>query len=131
MVVLTFHVGVCVFRVGCNSAADVTYNTASFPYLIKTLTSLLQPRAPRNDPTHPNSNPEPKPSPLLLLAYKERDSSERELWELAKENGIWMEMVDVITGHEAAGRSEGEGDEEPGAGATEIWIGGMGERPGC
>lgn len=53
---------------------------------------------------------------MLLLAYKERDASERELWGMAEEKGLKMEMVDIIRGHEAEGK----------AGATEIWIGGMG-----
>ncbi|KAJ9120634.1 hypothetical protein QFC22_002563 [Naganishia vaughanmartiniae] len=114
-------------RIDIVIAADVTYNTASFPCLIKTLTSLLNP-APDTYINKPNTSGRPKessPSPLLLLAYKERDASERELWELAKENGIWMELVDVIRGHEAVGQSGGVEV----AGATEIWIGGMGERP--
>lgn len=89
------------------SAADVTYNTASFPALINTLSALL--------------NPSTGPAPFLLLAYKERDPSERELWHMAETRGIWWEMVDVIKGHEAEGA---------GAGATEIWVAGRGERPG-
>lgn len=87
-----------------NSAADVTYNTASFPSLVSTLVSLLRPDAQGN-------------TPMLLLAYKERDPSERELWDMARARGLTLELVDVITGHEEQGM----------AGATEIWIGGMGE----
>lgn len=52
---------------------------------------------------------------MLLLAYKERDPSERELWGMAEAQGIRLELVDVIRGHEADGKP----------GATEIWIGGM------
>ncbi|KAJ9105417.1 hypothetical protein QFC21_001788 [Naganishia friedmannii] len=109
-------------------AADVTYNTASFPHLIKTLTSLLGPtsRTHKPDASDPDQEMSSSRSPLLLLAYKERDASERELWEMARENGIWMEMVDVIRGHEASPTFEGD---EAVAGATEIWIGGMSERP--
>lgn len=97
----------------------MTYNTASFPHLIKTLTSLLNPA----NQTHDKPSA-PARAPLLLLAYKERDASERELWDLAKQHGIWMELVDVITGHEGDRPSE----EGAGGGATEIWIGGMGEK---
>lgn len=73
---------------------------------MQTLSALLQPSPPDSQ------------APLLLLAYKERDPSERELWQMARERGIWMEKVDVITGHERHGAE----------GATEIWIGGAGPR---
>lgn len=92
----------------------MTYNTASFPYLIQTLSALLQPAPTDSDSTTTQR-------PLLLLAYKERDPSERELWQMAHESGIWMDKVDVVAGHEVPlGREEG---------ATEIWIGGVGPRP--
>lgn len=91
---------------GVISAADVTYNTASFPALISTLRALLHPASSASAP------------PLLLLAYKQRDPAERELWRLAREQGIEMHLVDVIRGHEAVGAE----------GATEIWIGGVGLR---
>ncbi|KAJ9091651.1 hypothetical protein QFC19_009021 [Naganishia cerealis] len=95
-------------------AADVTYNTASFPALVKTLRSLLQPTGTTTPP------------PLFLLAYKERDASERDLWAMARQEGIWLDKVDVIPGHEqGAGEERGE---ESRPGATEIWIGGMGDR---
>lgn len=48
-------------------AADVTYNTSSFPALLCTLITILTPPTPTS------------PLPLLLLAYKQRDESEREL----------------------------------------------------
>ncbi|KAJ7890574.1 putative methyltransferase-domain-containing protein [Mycena olivaceomarginata] len=52
--------------------ADVTYNTASFPSLVRSLKKLV--------------NLSPK-RPRVLLGYKERDSGERALWEMAEEAG--------------------------------------------
>jgi len=77
-------------------AADVTYNTASFPSLVHTLTNLL----------HPTSGERP----YLLLAYKQRDPAERELWGMLAERGVGMELVDEVRGAEEEGR-------------VEIWIG--------
>lgn len=79
-------------------AADVTYNTSAFPSLLSTLTSLLHPSAGLSN------------RPLLVLAYKERDPAERELWDMLKKRGIDMVMVDEIKGAEDYG-------------LTEIWIG--------
>ena len=68
----------------------MTYNTASFPSLVKTLTSLLSlPFA-----------------PPLLLAYKERDSAERELWTMLKEQGVALDLVDRVRGAEEEGQVE-------------------------
>lgn len=72
------------------SAADVTYNTASFPSLLKTLTSLL---------SHARA-------PKLLLAYKERDPGERELWGLLEQRGVMLELVGKIRGAEEDGQVE-------------------------
>jgi hypothetical protein len=58
--------------------ADVTYNTSSFPSLIRTLSNLVR------------MGPEP---PLVLLGYKERDPDERKLWDMAKSVGIIFEKV--------------------------------------
>ncbi|KAL0066077.1 hypothetical protein AAF712_006908 [Marasmius tenuissimus] len=76
--------------------ADVTYNTSSFPALIRTLSSLV------------SLNPKEKP-PTILLGYKERDSAERTLWDMARETGIQFTQVDSV----------------PGTGDVpiEIWIG--------
>jgi hypothetical protein len=74
--------------------------------LISTLVNLLS-----SDPSKGGE------APMLLLAYKERDASERELWGMAQAKGLKLEMVDIIRGHEADGK----------AGATEIWIGRMGQ----
>ncbi|KAK1222138.1 hypothetical protein PQX77_015066 [Marasmius sp. AFHP31] len=76
--------------------ADVTYNTSSFPALIRTLSSLV------------SLNPKDKP-PTILLGYKERDSAERTLWDMAHEIGIQFTQVDSV----------------PGTGDVpiEIWIG--------
>lgn len=80
--------------------ADVTYNTASFPSLIRTVTTLAKPIK-----THR--------MPLILLGYKERDPAERSLWSMAADVGINFTQVSSRTG---AGQ-------EP----VEIWIGKMSE----
>ncbi|WWC68720.1 uncharacterized protein I206_102654 [Kwoniella pini CBS 10737] len=77
-------------------AADVTYNTSTFPSLLRTLISLF------------TSNSLIKP--LLILAYKQRDPAERELWNMLSSNGIQMIMIDKIQGTQ----DEGE---------TELWVG--------
>lgn len=75
--------------------ADVTYNTASFPSLVRTLTSL----------TRLCEKP-----PLMLLGYKERDAAERTLWEILRQEASF-ELV-------LAGQVQGAGDA-----SVEIWIG--------
>ncbi|WWC97053.1 hypothetical protein V866_003930 [Kwoniella sp. B9012] len=80
-------------------AADVTYNTSAFPSLLQTLISLLTPSSDR--------------IPILVLAYKQRDPSERDLWKMLNDNGIKMTLVDKVVGAEV---DQGE---------TEIWIGRM------
>ncbi|EAU90163.2 hypothetical protein CC1G_05701 [Coprinopsis cinerea okayama7 len=74
--------------------ADVTYNTSSFPALVQTLKSILQ------------ANEEKKP--LIVLGYKQRDESERSLWEMAKEIGIDFVPVGEVPGY--------------GEAPIEIWI---------
>ena len=76
--------------------ADVTYNTASFPALVKTLSSLIRLSPPDAPPT-------------IILGYKERDPEERTLWDMAKNVGIILEKVGERVG---AGRE-----------SVEIWIG--------
>lgn len=89
--------------------ADVTYNSAIFPSLVRTVLSLLT--------THSTSASKAAPAPLILLSFKERDptGAERELWTLAKKAGIWFERVGGVAGH-AMGQTEGE---------VEIWVGGL------
>jgi hypothetical protein len=48
--------------------------------------------------------------PPLLLAYKQRDEAERELWDMLKAEGVDMELVDKTRGAEEDGQ-------------VEIWIG--------
>lgn len=48
--------------------------------------------------------------PPLLLAYKQREEAERELWGLLQDHGIKLELVDKISGAEEEG-------------AVEIWVG--------
>ena len=76
--------------------ADVTYNTASFPALVRTLSRLLR----LSPPDHP---------PIVVLGYKERDPEERTLWDMAKGIGVSFERVGERIG---AGRDP-----------VEIWIG--------
>lgn len=77
--------------------ADVTYNTASFPSLVRTLSSLV------------NYSVSKSKTPLILLGYKERDPAERELWEMVKDFRVEFAKV----------------DERPGSGGApvEVWIG--------
>jgi hypothetical protein len=78
--------------------ADVTYNTTSFPSLIRTLSSLIQVNVKRNaDP------------PVILLGYKERDPEERTLWKMAGDIGLTFERV---------GERVGSGGNE-----VEVWVG--------
>lgn len=88
-------------RVPVVVAADVTYNTASFPALIATLERLLKPQG------------EEEETPLLLLAYKQRDASERDLWTMLAARGIGAVMVDKVVGAEEHGQ-------------VEIWVAGVG-----
>lgn len=79
--------------------ADVTYNTASFPALISTLSRLVEfSKSKRADRR-----------PFILLGYEERDVAERTLWNTVKEVGIDLEQVGVVNG--------------VGGAAIEIWIG--------
>jgi protein N-lysine methyltransferase METTL21D len=119
--------------------ADVAYNTSSFPALLRTLTSLLalsSAQIHRDDldgvANDAGDNPGPgsqereeKPDdrgygrgcgrhdsvhPLVLLAYKERDPAERQLWDMmTRETGIVLECV---------GRQAGAGGLP-----VEIWLG--------
>lgn len=78
--------------------ADVTYNTVSFPSLVRTMARLATP-------------PKGHKMPLVLLGYKERDSAEHTLWPMAAKAGIYFTQVGSRTG--AGG--------EP----VEIWLGHM------
>ena len=80
--------------------ADVTYNTSSFPSLIRTIRSLIQLS------TDKNSTPR-----FILLGYKERDPAERDLWQMATEVGITFEEIGQLTGK--------------GGTPAEVWIGKM------
>lgn len=64
--------------------ADVTYNTSSFPSLIRTLDRLSRLRDSR---------------PTVLLAYKERDPDERRLWDMASEIELAFERVAEVPGY--------------------------------
>ena len=80
--------------------ADVTYNTASFPSLIRAISSLIQ--------LNVNHS---RPPPIIMMGYKERDPDERSLWGmLESEVGIRLERV---------GECEGWPESTP----IEFWIG--------
>lgn len=74
--------------------ADVTYNTASFPSLVRTLSELVRLGT---------------KSPVVLLGYKERDAAERTLWDLMKEAGIKFQRIGQRLG--------------AGGAPVEIWLG--------
>ncbi|KZT25126.1 hypothetical protein NEOLEDRAFT_1178551 [Neolentinus lepideus HHB14362 ss-1] len=77
--------------------ADVTYNTSSFPSLVRTLSSLVTFSTSKSN------------APLILLGYKERDAGERKLWSMVKEIGADFEKV---------GERHGAG-----GAPVEVWIG--------
>jgi hypothetical protein len=74
--------------------ADVTYNTASFPPLVRTLSMLMRLGT--------------KP-PLVLLGYKERDEAERTLWDLTSEAALDFKKI---------GERRGTG-----GAPVEVWLG--------
>jgi hypothetical protein len=78
--------------------SDVTYNTSSFPALLKTIAKLVEMREP----------------PVILLGYKERDEAERDAWNMLEERGIRLEKIGQRLG--AANPS------------VEIWFGRFVER---
>ncbi|KAF9564244.1 hypothetical protein CPC08DRAFT_741530 [Agrocybe pediades] len=78
--------------------ADVTYNTASFPSLCRTLSRLAK-LNPDLEAKHPE----------ILLGYKQRDESERDFWGMAAKYGIEFEKI---------GERAGSGDVP-----VEIWSG--------
>ncbi|KAA1475529.1 hypothetical protein DENSPDRAFT_860856 [Dentipellis sp. KUC8613] len=92
--------------------ADVTYNTASFPALVQTLKALiaLSSPSPSNSEDVDAGELHTRKQPFILLAYKQRDPAERELWDmLAKEAGVQLEQVGAVAG--------------AGGEAVEIWLG--------
>lgn len=83
--------------------ADVTYNTASFPSLVRTLKGIL---------TLHDLSQKPRP-PLVLLGYKERDPAERTLWKMAENIGVTFERVGERVG--------------AGGAPIEVWLGRVSE----
>lgn len=79
--------------------ADVTYNTASFPSLVRTLKNLIALRGSSGQIR----------SPLILLGYKERDPEERTLWDMVEKIGITFERIDKRGG--------------AGGAPVEVWLG--------
>ena len=78
----------------------MTYNTASFPSLLRTLLYLVQLNVKCS-----------RSPPVVILGYKERDPDERSLWGmLGSEVGIHLEKV---------GECEGWPESTP----IELWIG--------
>lgn len=83
---------------------DVTYNVSVFPALLRTLLALLKPPADVAPPAEGRQT-------LVLLAWKERDptGAEKELWRLAAEAGVVLELVGSDGAH--------------GGAAVEFWVG--------
>lgn len=80
----------------------MTYNTASFPSLLRTLSSLIQ-----LNTDHSRS------PPIVILAYKERDPDERSLWGMLESDvGIRLEKVEECEGW-------------PESAPIEFWIGSL------
>ena len=65
-----------------DSMADVTYNTDVFPDLVSTILKLYS-KVGRTG---------------ILMAYKQRDEAERELWNMLKEHGIELVLIDTLAG---------------------------------
>ncbi|KIY62725.1 hypothetical protein CYLTODRAFT_404205 [Cylindrobasidium torrendii FP15055 ss-10] len=63
--------------------ADITYNTASFPSLVKTLAGLIE---------------RCRKPPVILLGYKQRDEGERTLWPMLKDVGVELTKLDEVLG---------------------------------
>ncbi|RDB15874.1 hypothetical protein Hypma_003674 [Hypsizygus marmoreus] len=74
--------------------ADVTYNTASFPSLVRTLSQLIRIG---------------KKPPLVLMGYKERHVEERTLWDLAQKVGVGFQRIGEKAG--------------AGGAPVEVWLG--------
>ena len=105
----------------------MTYNTSSFPALLRTLAALLALSAksvakpelepgPGSGPDEDDPRAPPRDSdgdgrePLVVLAYKERDPAERQLWDMmARETGVVLECVGKLVG--------------AGGLPVEIWLG--------
>ncbi|KAI0083752.1 putative methyltransferase-domain-containing protein [Irpex rosettiformis] len=85
--------------------ADVAYNTASFASLIRTMDRILS----------LGDNSDQTSSPLVLLGYKERDATERSLWDMLLSIGVELKKI----------------GEKVGAGGcpVEVWIGRRGNTP--
>ena len=73
------------------SAADVAYNTSSFPMLLSTLDTLFKVNS----------------SAKFILGYKYRDYGEAEFWELLKNINLNARLIESTMGEQGS--------------ATEIW----------
>lgn len=67
--------------------SDVTYNPASFPSLLNTLVALR------------GLSQDTGTETLAVLAYKERDTGERDLWAMMEQADIKFVKLDEISGH--------------------------------
>jgi len=75
--------------------ADVTYNPSSFPSLLRSVDSILR----------------LTPECEVVLAYKERHETEREIWGDFERIGLKMRKIDQVYGF--------------GGAQVEIWLGGV------
>jgi len=75
--------------------ADVTYNTASFPALVSTLTRLRDLAQHSDKAAGEGIRGDP---PIVLLAYKQRHPDERTLWNLVSDIGLNLTEIDRVPG---------------------------------
>lgn len=75
--------------------ADVTYNTASFPSLVRTICNLV--KQPTDEAFGANDGEASAGRPYILMAYKQREEAERKLWGMLEEKGVALILIDKIT----------------------------------
>jgi len=103
--------------------ADVTYNTSSFPSLVRTIRSLV---ARTCEFSSSKDAGEEHRYPTILVGYKQRDPGERELFGMLEEAFSFTSSGDVkiklTRVGEVPGASSGLESGE-GRGPVEIWLG--------
>ncbi|THU93868.1 hypothetical protein K435DRAFT_756958 [Dendrothele bispora CBS 962.96] len=117
--------------------ADVTYNTSSFPSLVRTIKDLVQIGS---DPSSSNDNGDNiqkdenenqhrSNSPLILIGYKQRDLAERELFHMLQQEftderrGVKLRLSKVGEVRGASNLDPSCEEQGEGWGPVEVWIG--------
>jgi hypothetical protein len=96
--------------VGSTLSRKLRFPSYCFPALLRTLTPLLALSDHRRQRVARPGTHEPIDGPLVLLAYKERDPGERQLWDMMVcKTGVVLECV---------GKQAGAGGL-----LVEIWLG--------